>query len=231
MNKDLYTLLQVDPYSEPAAIEAAYRSLAQQLDPSADPSPAAAVRLRAVEAAYTVLKDPQQRETYDFQFGWKVNTPPEPAAGATPAHPAGTAAGGERRMPPRFAEIRRGSGLTRCDGCGLPAQTHRVHFQQNIGALFRRFYREVDGDYCQDCIERHFWTMTGKTLLLGWWGIISFCVTPWILIGNVIAYLKVPKPPRSPSAAPLYSTPWKDFVISIGLLVIIGIGLLIVQNI
>jgi hypothetical protein len=43
---------------------------------------------------------------------------------------------------------------------------------------------------CGDCREEFFWKYTIITLLFGWWGVISFFVTPLILLANCYYYLK-----------------------------------------
>ncbi len=76
-----------------------------------------------------------------------------------------------------------------CQGCGRQAETKYVEYYQNIGALVLRFSRHVKGNLCRDCSDKYFWRYTGTTLLLGWWGVISFFVTLFILPNNVIRYL------------------------------------------
>jgi hypothetical protein len=76
-----------------------------------------------------------------------------------------------------------------CDICGAVAATKYSEFYENIGALVMRYYRSVRGNLCKGCIDAFFWNYTGKTMLLGWWGVISFIVTPFILLNNSIRYL------------------------------------------
>jgi hypothetical protein len=78
---------------------------------------------------------------------------------------------------------------TGCQGCGVEAETRYVSFHQNIGAFALRFHSSVDGWLCKSCIHRHFWGKTLTTLVLGWWGVISFIVTPFILLNNIGRYL------------------------------------------
>lgn len=76
-----------------------------------------------------------------------------------------------------------------CQVCGVSAPTKKVAFYENVGALFVRFHRSIEGRLCKSCVHGHFWRMTGKTLFLGWWGTISLIVTPFILLNNVGRYL------------------------------------------
>jgi hypothetical protein len=76
-----------------------------------------------------------------------------------------------------------------CQSCGVEAATKYVSFHQNIGALAVRFSKSIDGNLCKSCINKHFWSMTGTTLFLGWWGMISFIVTPFFLLNNIGRYV------------------------------------------
>lgn len=76
-----------------------------------------------------------------------------------------------------------------CQYCGVEAPTKYVDFHQNIGVLFIRFGKSIDGQLCKTCIHHHFWSMTTTTILLGWWGLISFFLTPIFLVNNVVRYL------------------------------------------
>jgi hypothetical protein len=84
-----------------------------------------------------------------------------------------------------------------CQVCQREAPTARVTFHQNIGALIMRFTKKIEGDLCRPCAERHFREMTLTTALLGWWGIISFIVTPFLLVMNVSAYMRARQLPET----------------------------------
>src|SRR5437762_361868 len=89
-----------------------------------------------------------------------------------------------------------------CQACGVEAATKYVSFHQNIGALVVRFSRSMEGYLCKSCIHKHFWSMTTTTLFLGWWGTISFIVTPFFLLNNIGRYLSclgMPSVPRGAS--------------------------------
>lgn len=76
-----------------------------------------------------------------------------------------------------------------CQSCGIEAPTKYVAFYQNIGALVVRFGKSVEGELCKSCIHRYFWSFSLTSLFLGWWGTISFVVTPFFLLNNVGRYL------------------------------------------
>lgn len=84
-----------------------------------------------------------------------------------------------------------------CRSCGIDGPTKYVEFYQNIGMLFARRSAEVKGDLCRTCIGTYFKSYTLTTLFLGWWGLISFFLTPCFILNNVVRYLlsfRLPKP-------------------------------------
>jgi len=96
--------------------------------------------------------------------------------------------------PPPFVdpapEIRQGTRpMDRCQCCGHVAPTRYVVFYQNIGLLIMRQGKKIEGHLCKACINKHFWEFTLITFLAGWWGVISFFLTPFFLINNVGRYL------------------------------------------
>lgn len=77
-----------------------------------------------------------------------------------------------------------------CQVCGRITPTEKLTFYQNIGALVIRFSRSIKGNICVACAEHFFWRFTGMTLIFGWWGVISFFLTPLILISNLWNYIR-----------------------------------------
>ena len=78
---------------------------------------------------------------------------------------------------------------TLCEVCGRPAELKYIELFENKGALVMRYHREIKGNLCKDCINEYFWKFTLTTLFIGWFGIISFIVTPFYLINNISRYL------------------------------------------
>jgi hypothetical protein len=88
-----------------------------------------------------------------------------------------------------------------CQDCGVEAKTKHVSFHQNIGLLILRIPKTVEGRLCKSCIHKHFWGMTTTTFFFGWWGTISFFVTPFFILNNVVRYMTcLSLPPVEPGA-------------------------------
>jgi hypothetical protein len=54
--------------------------------------------------------------------------------------------------------------------------------------LFLRREYSTEGELCRECLNRAFWHHTLRNLTLGWWGMISFVMTWYFLIGNMVRY-------------------------------------------
>src|SRR5262245_4906107 len=63
---------------------------------------------------------------------------------------------------------------SRCEFCGNQSSTLDVHYRQNTGALVMRYSKEWHGRACRDCSTSVFKKASLHTLVLGWWGTISF---------------------------------------------------------
>ncbi|MFO0685455.1 MAG: hypothetical protein U0234_25575 [Sandaracinus sp.] len=94
-----------------------------------------------------------------------------------------------------------------CQICGANAPTRSVSFSQNVGAVVLRFSRTVSGNLCRSCIDSTFWRMTLITLFFGWWGILSFFTTLFILPSNIGQYLGALSLPRTTGAIAPGSAP------------------------
>src|SRR4051794_22200992 len=83
---DLYEVLQVHPKATAETIKMAYRQLAQRYHPDmAGNDSVSARRIREVNAAYSILRDPLKRANYDAQRAWSARgAPPGPHSASSP---------------------------------------------------------------------------------------------------------------------------------------------------
>jgi len=105
-----------------------------------------------------------------------------------------------------------------CASCGLQAPTKRVEFRQNIGMLITRQSVKRSGFMCRRCIWAYFKSFTLTTLFLGWWGMISFVVTPIFLINNFLQLFKLRgllEPPAVVANVP-YESASKAIAVGVG---------------
>jgi curved DNA-binding protein CbpA len=63
--KDPYDTLGLTPSATADEIKAAYRNAARNFHPDRNPTPDAAARFRAAQAAYELLSDPVRRQDHD----------------------------------------------------------------------------------------------------------------------------------------------------------------------
>jgi hypothetical protein len=73
----------------------------------------------------------------------------------------------------------------RCEACGAQGPVLTVRYLQNTGMLIMRQSRTVAGELCRGCSGSTFTRMTLHTFFLGWWGMISFVLTPIFLLNNL----------------------------------------------
>jgi hypothetical protein len=83
---DHYSILGVTPAAEDVVIRAAYRALMRHYHPDTNPDPQAQDRVRAITAAFAVLRDPSRRAEYDALRScrdlWRpdeIRLPPNPS--------------------------------------------------------------------------------------------------------------------------------------------------------
>ncbi|HVM29970.1 MAG TPA: DnaJ domain-containing protein [Candidatus Limnocylindrales bacterium] len=66
--RTIYKVLMVDQEADAEIIHAVYRKLARRYHPDADPSAEAARRMREINEAYAIARDPIQRAAYDHEL-------------------------------------------------------------------------------------------------------------------------------------------------------------------
>lgn len=174
----LYELLGVEPDADAEEIRRAWLACAKRFHPDAHPQAPPEVRERLsqkmaeVNRAYEVLSDPLARAAYDRSLA-------RPAAGSE----AGWGAG----APP---SPYRDPGPDECWVCGS-APAVDVRFRQESGRLVWRVRRWIDGPFCRTCGTAVFRAMTNRTLVTGWWGLISFFQNLASVVANLAAYSRI----------------------------------------
>lgn len=86
-------------------------------------------------------------------------------------------------------------GEARCVKCGSTNDLRPAEFHQNVGVLVVRVSKIEKGLMCPRCVVGSFWSCTLTTFFFGWWGFISFLMTPCILLANWINFARA-YPPR-----------------------------------
>src|SRR5262245_48753641 len=97
----------------------------------------------------------------------------------------------------------------RRDSCRQDAPLREAEFGLTIGLLIGSYQKTKKGRLCSDCIHETFWLYTLWTLLLGWWDLDAFFLTPVWVVLNVVSYCGtfLMRPyPIDPISAPLPET-------------------------
>jgi hypothetical protein len=84
-----------------------------------------------------------------------------------------------------------------CTLCGsVPAAAAKFRGHQGMIIIMR--FLSLDGPFCRDCGLATYRNMTSRTLVQGWWGYVSFLITPLVVLFNLIPRQKVASlpPPR-----------------------------------
>ncbi len=76
-----------------------------------------------------------------------------------------------------------------CAFCGQSAADYNLELNQNTGAIIVRYRKCYKGKMCRACAKKTFAKTQVHNLFLGWWGTISFFVTPFYLLANTISYI------------------------------------------
>ena len=134
--RDPYRILHVHPEADPDVIAAAYRVLARKLHPdtASEPDPVIARRMAELNWAWTLLRDPDRRRTYDRDHRFAV--------GAAQGRSSRSTAG----VQPRSA------GVPRPD-VGYDPGTVRLDFGRYYGLTLRQIL-ERDPAYLE-WLRRH----------------------------------------------------------------------------
>ena len=121
-----------------------------------------------------------------------------------------------------------------CRMCGS-APAADVTIRQETGKIVFRTRRRVEGPLCRSCGLAIFREMTNKTLMTGWWGVVSFFTNIYSIFKNIgarnrLAALPPPTVPAAadgaPAAVPLDPNPpltrRPGLWVAVGLFVVLG---------
>lgn len=158
-----YKILKISENASQEEIKSSFRKLALVYHP--DRSTGNQAAFVAISEAYSVLSNLDKKRIYDLSINPLVSQ-------TTTAH-ARTSSSNQRN----------------CQACNRIAPLKHVKLLQNIGLLFERRSKQIEGNFCKNCIDKYFARLTLKTFIFGWWGIISFFVTIWYLLNNIFVFL------------------------------------------
>ena len=144
-----YRTLCVDPGASAAQIKAAYRSRAMALHPDRNPERDTTAQFQALQAAYAVLSDAQERELYDADSIVHALHAEEEAPGSAPF----------------YAPIH-------CSHCHkVTAQPRYQAFYTVYGWVWGTTRKTRQGIFCAECALLVGLRATATTLLAGWWSL------------------------------------------------------------
>lgn len=128
--EDLYEILHLHPSAHPDVIQAAYRRLALVYHPDRNSSPEATTMMAAINRAYAVLSDPEQRAEYDRGRVAQGGAPASGTSGssASSASQASRPGANAPRNPTGYFTL----GSTKNDVADIHGPPHNVSIDQNI---------------------------------------------------------------------------------------------------
>jgi hypothetical protein len=94
-----------------------------------------------------------------------------------------------------------------CQACKGPGPVAHATFRQNVGALFARFEKRIQGNMCRRCLSQKFWAFTLTTAAVGWLGMISLFVAPIYVVMNIVEYVKASSRLRQGTVPELAAAP------------------------
>ena len=102
MDFNPYKVLAVDPSADPEVIAAAYRALSKKFHPDVNKTPGAEAKMRELNRAYDILKDPAQRRQVDAELARSAGPggySSRPGSSSYGARPGSTSYGSSTSRP------------------------------------------------------------------------------------------------------------------------------------
>jgi hypothetical protein len=82
-----------------------------------------------------------------------------------------------------------------CESCGRgPAR--RLVIRRHVGMLYLQKFVKIEPTLCRECGTRTIMRYTGRTLVQGWWGLISLVIAnPFTIVMNLVALVQARRLP------------------------------------
>jgi hypothetical protein len=82
-----------------------------------------------------------------------------------------------------------------CESCGR-APARRLVIRRHVGMLYLQKFVKIEPILCRECGTRMIMRYTGRTLVQGWWGLISFFLAnPFTILMNLVALVQARRLP------------------------------------
>jgi len=83
-----------------------------------------------------------------------------------------------------------------CESCGR-APARRLVIRRHVGMIYLQKFVRIEPILCRECGTRTVLRYTARTLVQGWWGLVSLLVAnPFTIVRNVVALVKARRLPR-----------------------------------
>ena len=150
--RNYYKILRISTSATPEQIKQAYRALAKALHPDLNRGQDTTQAFQAVNEAYSVLSDPQQRAAYD-----QTGTPQSQASSAS--------ASSSRSAPPANYQV---EPYTCVDcGCVSPKLRH-IKYTQVVSYIIGSYRSNIWGVFCEECASKRLTKASLITGAVGW---------------------------------------------------------------
>lgn len=187
-----YQQLGINSNATLEEIKARYRFLIKVYHPDRYSNPVdkqqAEEELKKINEAYTALKEHAFNNEH-----FSTNTSPKEEVSQEQSNKnnRGSTAASPNNSDNQYTQAHEYSSQEKkyCQACGEYSFTAHSTYRKNIGLVFIRRYKEAEGDLCAHCNESLFWNAFLTNLFLGWWGVISFVINPFLILMNIGNYI------------------------------------------